>query len=117
MGCNNVVRLGSGRYSSSGSVPPYCWDGHKYACEDDFKEEEPCLVYSFGVFNDASFEEVMAARGITGVLNLISVNKAGPIIGNLISKPKFSSVRKDVFCPVPEYLIALSPRHEIHATF
>ena len=66
MGCNKVVRLGSGRYSmsSGGSQPPYTWDGHKYACEDDFKEKEPCLVYSFGVFNDASFEEVMAARGI-----------------------------------------------------
>ena len=68
MGCNKVVRLGSGRYSSSGSQPPYCWDGHKYACEDDFMEEEPCLVYTFGVFNDASFEEVMAAKGINGVL-------------------------------------------------
>ena len=62
------MRLGSGRYSTSGSLPAYGWDGHKYACEDDFKEEEPCLVYTFGVFNDASFEEVMAAKGINGVL-------------------------------------------------
>ena len=64
MGCNNVVRLGSGHWGDN-QQPQFCWDGHKYACEDDFREGEPCLVYSFGVFNDASFEEVMAARGIT----------------------------------------------------
>ena len=92
MGCNNVVRLGSGRYSmsSGGSQPPYCWDGHKYACEDDFREEEPCLVYSFGVFNDASFEEVMAARGNGGSESHESLNElSGLILGmvkNLQSK-------------------------------
>ena len=71
MGCNNVVRLGSGHWGDN-QQPPFCWDGHKYACEDDFKEGEPCLVYSFGVFNDASFEEVMAARGTTGDQSLPS---------------------------------------------
>ena len=61
MGCNNVVRLGTGVW-----VPPplyYAWDGHKFVCEDDFKEEEPCLVYTFGVATDISFEEAMATKG------------------------------------------------------
>ena len=61
MGCNNVVRLGTGVW-----VPPplyYAWDGHKFVCEDDFKEEEPCLVYTFGVAKDISFEEAMAIKG------------------------------------------------------
>ena len=66
MGCNNVVRLGSGHWGDN-QQPQFCWDGHKYACEDDFTGGEPCLVYSFGVFNDASFEEVMAARGMTAL--------------------------------------------------
>ena len=39
------------------------WDGHKYVCEDDFTEEEKCLVYTFGVSGDASFEEAMASIG------------------------------------------------------
>ena len=39
------------------------WDGHKYVCEDDFIEEEECLVYTFGVSGDASFEDVVASKG------------------------------------------------------
>ena len=39
------------------------WDGHKYVCEDDFTEEGDCLVYTFGVSHDASFEEAMASKG------------------------------------------------------
>ena len=57
MGCNNVVRLGTGIWMYE------TWDGHKYVCEDDFKEEEPCLVYTFGISSDISFEEAMATKG------------------------------------------------------
>ena len=57
MGCNNVVRLGSGIWMYE------TWDGHKFVCEDDFKEEEPCLVYTFGISSDISFEEAMATKG------------------------------------------------------
>ena len=59
-----MVRLGMGR--SSGpfhKIPIPIWDGHKYVCEDDFTEEEECLVYTFGVSGDASFEEAMASIG------------------------------------------------------
>ena len=47
---------------------PKVWDGHKYVCEDDFTEED-CLVYTFGVYNDASFEEAMAIKGTIFGLN------------------------------------------------
>ena len=68
MGCDNVIRLGSGVFYNIGANPAYCWDGHKYVCEDDFKGTEPCLVYTFGVSNDPSFEEAMAAKGIFPLL-------------------------------------------------
>ena len=55
-----MVRLGMGTWF--GSVLQ-AWDGHKYVCEDDFTEEEECLVYTFGVSGDASFEEAMASIG------------------------------------------------------
>ena len=56
-----MVRLGVGIwYGNPGEA---AWDGHKYVCEDDFTEEEGCLVYTFGVSDDASFEESMASIG------------------------------------------------------
>ena len=59
MGCNSIVRLGRGLWG----LWDFCWNGHKYVCEDDFAEEETCLVYSFGVGYEATFEKTMAARG------------------------------------------------------
>ena len=54
-----MVRLGMGTWYQNNA-----WDGHKYVCEDDFSEEEECLVYTFGVSDDASFEESMASIGM-----------------------------------------------------
>ena len=53
-----MVRLGIGTWHQHRA-----WDGHKYVCEDDFLEENECLVYTFGVSTDASFEEAMASKG------------------------------------------------------
>ena len=67
MGCNSIVRLGTGTFNkiqAKGGSGLSAWDGHKYVCEDDFIEGKECLVYSFGVSADASFEEAMAAIGI-----------------------------------------------------
>ena len=58
-----MVRLGMGKW-----LQHYAWDGHKYVCEDDFREEE-CLVYTIGVSTDASFEESMASIGNPTNLN------------------------------------------------
>ncbi|XP_067657291.1 probable methyltransferase-like protein 24 [Haliotis asinina] len=37
---------------------PVCWD-------EDYKPRDPCLVYSFGIGNDFSFDDAMAERGCT----------------------------------------------------
>ena len=42
------------------------FDGHKFVCADDFSSviyNEGCLVYSFGLSTDTSFEEAMAEAG------------------------------------------------------
>ena len=39
------------------------YDGHKYVCLDDFEENKSCLVYSFGLNHETSFEEAMINRG------------------------------------------------------
>ena len=42
------------------------FDGHKFVCADDFIYDinnERCLVYSFGLSDDTSFEEAMAEAG------------------------------------------------------
>ncbi len=48
----------------------YCGalDGHKYICLDKFYDDVQsgkCLIYSFGIANDWSFEEAMAQLGCT----------------------------------------------------
>ena len=72
MGCNNILRLGTGIFYPVNKPHPLVpgasvhygvWDGHKYVCGDDFKEEQDCLVYTFGVGTDISFEEAMATKG------------------------------------------------------
>ena len=53
-------------------------DGEKFICLDnlihDIKKEE-CLVYSFGIANDWTFEESMASLGCTvsGLIFVFSV--------------------------------------------
>ena len=52
------------------------FDGHKFVCADDFNYDinnESCLVYSFGLSDDTSFEEAMAEAGCE-VLQGTSVN-------------------------------------------
>lgn len=39
-----------------------CYDGHKYVCLDDIDPTD-CLVYSFGIANQISFEESIATMG------------------------------------------------------
>jgi len=45
-----------------------CIDGHKFVCLDDFYEDvisKKCLIYSFGVNTDWSFEESISNLGCT----------------------------------------------------
>ena len=42
------------------------YDGQKYICVDDFvgpQAVKPCVMYSFGVSNDISFEQLISKYG------------------------------------------------------
>ncbi|TRY79360.1 hypothetical protein TCAL_07071 [Tigriopus californicus] len=56
MGCKTLKRLGRGVWLGK------CNDGHKYVCLDDI-EPSDCLVYSFGLANQISFEKSIAFMG------------------------------------------------------
>ena len=59
--CANLQRFG-GHYMDG----CHYWDGHKFVCMPDLINEienNECLVYSFGVSNDWSFEKAMGDMG------------------------------------------------------
>jgi hypothetical protein len=60
--CINIYFSGTGVFVGKGAGAN-AWDGHKFVCEDDFEPGKPCLVYTFGISNDMSFEDAMASRG------------------------------------------------------
>ncbi|XP_063725171.1 uncharacterized protein LOC134853150 [Symsagittifera roscoffensis] len=64
--CNKLLRVGTGIFPNIAGWRS--WDGHKYVCADDFHpssttNEQDCLVYSFGISDDLSFEDAVAAQG------------------------------------------------------
>ena len=59
--CSNIQRFG-GRYLSM----CHYWDGHKFVCTDEIQrdiEKKECLVYSFGISDDWSFEKLLGSIG------------------------------------------------------
>ena len=38
-------------------------DGDKFVCMDHIEMDKPCLIYSFGIKNDWSFEDFMDSAG------------------------------------------------------
>ena len=38
-------------------------DGDKFVCMDDFQSNDTCLVYSFGIANDWTFEDFITQFG------------------------------------------------------
>ncbi|XP_063729018.1 probable methyltransferase-like protein 24, partial [Symsagittifera roscoffensis] len=66
--CKKLVRVGTGNFPLIKAAGWRSWDGHKYVCADDFHpksttNEQDCLVYSFGISDDLSFEDAVAAQG------------------------------------------------------
>ncbi|KAF0288584.1 Methyltransferase-like protein 24 [Amphibalanus amphitrite] len=65
--CRKVTRMGGGVIR--GIRWPLAMDGHKYVCLDgeqlDMPHTDRCLVYSFGISNDWSFDDSMADFGCT----------------------------------------------------
>ena len=44
-------------------LPGHAADGDKFVCMDDIIMGKPCLIYSFGIANDWTFEDFMDYRG------------------------------------------------------
>lgn len=66
------------------------WDGHKWVCIDDLKgaaanatppAPPACLVYSFGISKDPSFEYAMAKAGcrVYGYDHTVSLRSTSPL--------------------------------------
>ena len=50
------------------------YDGQKYVCLDDIiHSDKPCIVYSFGISDDISFEKVMLKYGTVCIFQNISL--------------------------------------------
>ena len=75
-GCQNLKRIGQKtivmtfkfvfslwNHLGNGNFNGAFYDGHKYVCLDDV-EFENCLVYSFGIGTEISFETAMLRFGI-----------------------------------------------------
>ena len=59
--CTSLKRFG-GFYNSECKY----WDGHKFMCMDDLQEDirnNKCLIYSFGIGKDYSFEQILGRLG------------------------------------------------------
>ena len=44
-------------------LPAPAIDGDKFVCMDNLIKGKPCLIYSFGIANDWTFEDFMDYRG------------------------------------------------------
>ena len=54
--CSSIKRIGKGHWVVGG------FDGHKYVCMDDLVNE-PCVVFSFGIAQETSFEREINSLG------------------------------------------------------
>ena len=71
----------SKRFMKQSSFPGGFWDvkrydGNKYICFDDLLlRSEPCIIYSFGINDDISFEQTMMefSRTFKGLITVISI--------------------------------------------
>ena len=57
-----MKRIG-GQWLDWPDLPAHAADGDKFVCMDDIIMGKPCLIYSFGINNDWTFEDFMDYRG------------------------------------------------------
>jgi len=60
--CRALKRIG-GQWLDWPHLPAEAADGDKFVCMDHISEDRPCLVYSFGIANDWTFEDFMDFKG------------------------------------------------------
>ena len=92
--CSNIQRLG-GRYLSG----CHYWDGHKFVCTDELHkdiENNECLVYSFGIGKDFSFEKVLGSIGCKVFAFDPTINHPKELETNVLFEKIGLSARTDV---------------------
>merc|ERR1712106_1135505 len=60
--CRVLKRIG-GVWLDWPDLPAHAADGDKFVCMDDIILGKPCLIYSFGIANDWTFEDFTDYRG------------------------------------------------------
>jgi len=60
--CRVLKRIG-GQWLDWPGLPAHAVDGDKFVCMDRLYLDQPCLIYSFGIANDWTFEDFMDFRG------------------------------------------------------
>ena len=91
--CTNIQRFG-GRYLSM----CHYWDGHKFLCIDEVHkdiEQNECLVYSFGVSDDWSFEKLLGRVGCKVLAFDPTVNLPNRLENNVLFEKIGLSALKD----------------------
>jgi hypothetical protein len=58
-----VLKRIGGQWLDWPDLPAHAVDGDKFVCMDDLILGKPCLIYSFGIANDWTFEDFMDYRG------------------------------------------------------
>ena len=58
-----VLKRIGGQWLDWPGLPAHGIDGDKFVCLDNLIMGKPCLIYSFGIANDWTFEDFMDYRG------------------------------------------------------
>ena len=58
-----VLKRIGGHWLDWPTLNAHAIDGDKFVCMDNLIEGKPCLIYSFGIANDWTFEDFMDYRG------------------------------------------------------
>ena len=58
-----VLKRIGGHWLDWPTLNAHAIDGDKFVCMDNLIEGKPCLIYSFGIANDWTFEDFMDFRG------------------------------------------------------
>ena len=58
-----VLKRIGGQWLDWPDLPAHAIDGDKFVCMDNLIKGKPCLIYSFGIANDWTFEDFMDYRG------------------------------------------------------
>ena len=106
--CRSLKRFG-GFYNSECKY----WDGHKFMCMDDLQddiENNKCLIYSFGIGKDYSFERILGRLGCRVHAFDPTVNYQ-PKLGKNVSFEKLGLAARNDPANMLESLMSILSKH------